>query len=100
MLTVMGGIVLLGVVALVGRMSGSPVQALRVFILLWGAMVLANTWFSVTQADRGFLDQWQERAIGFAVPALVAWLLLWWICRPRRPPEEPAEEDDYDGYHR
>ncbi|ONG59166.1 hypothetical protein BKE38_00390 [Pseudoroseomonas deserti] len=100
MLTVMGGFVLLGAVALIGGISGSVLQALRVFILLWGVMLAATTWFSVTQADRGFLDQWQERALGFAVPALVAWLLALWIGRPPRPPPEPVEEDDYDGYHR
>ncbi|WP_419897651.1 hypothetical protein [Roseomonas sp. USHLN139] len=100
MLTVMGGFVLLGMVALIGGISGGVVPALRVFILLWGVMLTANTWLSVTQADRGLAVPWQERALGFAVPALIAWLLMLWIGRPPRPPPPPAEEDDYDGYHR
>ena len=76
-----GGLVLLGVFALIGwRMGGgapSMVTAAKIFIPVWLAATLWNMWMGVARAGYSVAEELPIFLVLFAVPAAVAGF-LWW----------------------
>jgi hypothetical protein len=99
MLTAMGGFALLGVMGAAGGLSGSGAKGLRVFILLWAVLLLAQGGFALGQDPPILPEPWRDRALGFVLPAGAAALLLRWIARPPRPARDADETED-EGYDR
>ncbi len=79
-LVVGGGLLLLGLCALVGRLIGSPGAlgtAALVFLPLWFIGAAVNMYVGVKKAGYSVADEAPVFLLVFAVPAAVA-LLLWW----------------------
>jgi hypothetical protein len=76
-----GGLVLLGLFALVGwRVGGgaqSMVTAVKVFIPIWLVVALINMWIGVSRAGYSVAEELPILLLIFVVPAGVA-AFLWW----------------------
>jgi len=84
-LVIGGGLVLLGVCLLVGRVTGAPPAAgmaagAAAFLPIWLAAAAANMWFGVRRAGYSVAEEAPMFLVVFAVPAAVA-LLAWWKLR-------------------
>lgn len=78
--TIAGGLVLLGVALLVGRwMGGTPtmVTFAKVFVLVWLAVAALNMWMGVARAGYSVAEEFPIFLVIFAIPAAVA-LVIWW----------------------
>lgn len=75
-----GGVVLLGLFLLFGRLWGgaSPeyANAAKLFIPVWAAVSLTNMWVGVTRAGYSVRDELPILAIVFFIPALLAGLTI------------------------
>lgn len=80
-----GGLLLLGVFALFGRLWGhdaaSVAVAARWFVPVWAAVALINMWVGVTKAGYSVAQELPILAIVFAVPGGIALLLAWRIAK-------------------
>lgn len=80
-----GGIVLLGLFLLFGRLWGgaSPDLALaaRLFVPAWAVIALINMWVGVTRAGYSVRDELPILLVVFAVPAALAGLAIWRFAR-------------------
>ncbi len=85
LMVIVGGIVLLGLFLLFGKLWGGahPELALaaKLFVPTWLAVALANMWVGVTKAGYSVRDELPILAIVFIVPALLAAGIVWRMAR-------------------
>jgi hypothetical protein len=78
---IVGGVVLLGVFALVGwRLGGGPqstMTAAKLFIPVWLAVALINMWLGVSRAGYSVGEELPIFLVIFAIPAIAAGF-IWW----------------------
>jgi hypothetical protein len=77
-----GGLLLLGVFVLVGRLLGggttrSMVTAVQVFLPLWLVVSLVNMWFGVSRAGYSVAEEFPIFLAIFLIPGIAA-ALIWW----------------------
>lgn len=81
-----GGIVLLLVFLLFGRLWGatpfSYSLAATSFLPMWLALVVANLWVGVLHAGYGIRAELPILVLNFAVPAVAAFAAAWHFARP------------------
>ncbi|PZS95168.1 hypothetical protein [Stenotrophomonas maltophilia] len=85
LLVMVGGVLLLGVFLLFGRLwsvgqSQLP-TALIAFIATWLLVTAANMWVGVSRAGYAVREELPILLLVFAVPALLAGLLYWRLAR-------------------
>ena len=76
---VSGGLILLGLCLIAGRVvTGSVVAgaggAVKVFIPIWLLVALGNMWLGVTRAGYTVAQESPIFLVVFLIPAIVAWL--------------------------
>ncbi len=80
-----GGVVLLGLFLLFGKLWGGaqPDYALaaKLFVPVWLAVTLVNMWVGVTKAGYSVREELPILGLVFAVPALLALLIAWRFAR-------------------
>ena len=78
---IVGGLVLLGVFALVGWWLGggpqSTTTAAKVFIPIWLTVALINMWVGVSRAGYSVAEELPIMLAIFAIPAAAA-AFVWW----------------------
>jgi hypothetical protein len=78
---IFGGIVLLGLFAVVGwRLGGGPqstMMAAKLFIPVWLAVALINMWLGVSRAGYSVAEELPIFLVIFAIPAIAAGF-IWW----------------------
>lgn len=78
---IVGGIILLGLFALVGwRLGGGPqstMTAAKLFIPVWLAVALINMWLGVSRAGYSVTEELPIFLVIFAIPAIAAGF-MWW----------------------
>ena len=78
---IVGGVVLLGLFALVGwRLGGGPqstMTAAKLFIPVWLAVALINMWLGVSRAGYSVAEELPIFLVIFVVPAIAAGF-IWW----------------------
>lgn len=76
-----GGIILLGLFALFGRLWGgeTPDYALaaKLFVPVWLGLSLLNMWVGVAKAGYSVREELPVLLVVFAVPAVLAAILIW-----------------------
>lgn len=76
-----GGVVLLGVFLLFGKLWGGDVAGLvlaaEVFIPVWLAIAVANLWIGVSHAGYSVREELPILVIIFIVPVAIATLAIW-----------------------
>jgi hypothetical protein len=90
---ILGGLVLLGVFLLIGRMiavarPGTTRRAALWFLPAWLIVALVNLWIGVTEAGYSVADEFPFLLAVFGIPALAA-LGAWWRLRPAKAPAAP-----------
>ncbi|WP_286068481.1 hypothetical protein [Stenotrophomonas sp. 57] len=85
LLVIGGGVLLLGVFLLFGRLwsvGNSLMPAvLLAFIATWLLVAVANMWVGVSRAGYAVREELPILLLVFAVPALLAGLLYWRLAR-------------------
>lgn len=80
-----GGIVLLGVFCLFGKLwgadSASIALAAKIFIPAWLVIAMVNLWVGVTRAGYTVMQELPILLIVFAVPAVLALIVAWQLSR-------------------
>lgn len=80
LLVITGGIVLLGIFALFGKLWGGELAGVatgaRLFVPVWLGIALANMWVGVTRAGYTVAQELPILLVVFAVPAIVAAIAL------------------------
>lgn len=80
-----GGVVLLGLFLLFGKLWGGtqPDYALaaKLFVPVWLAVALLNMWVGVAKAGYSVRAELPILVLVFAVPALLALLVAWRVAR-------------------
>lgn len=81
-LVIGGGLVLLAVCILVGRMTGGPAQSVTAasalyFLPLWLVAAAINMWVGVSKAGYSVAEELPIFLLIFAIPAAIA-IFLWW----------------------
>jgi len=80
-----GGFVLLGLFMLFGKLWGGTTPdlalAAKVFIPVWLIVSVTNLWVGVTKAGYSVRDELPILLVVFAVPAVVAGILIWRLVR-------------------
>lgn len=78
---IFGGLVLLGLFALVGWRFGGGARGLdvsaKIFVAVWLVAALANMWIGVSRAGYSVAEEFPIFAVIFIIPAAVA-ALIWW----------------------
>jgi hypothetical protein len=78
---IVGGLVVLGLFALVGWWLGggpqSTATAAKIFIPIWLAVALINMWLGVSRAGYSVAEELPILLVIFAIPAAAA-AFLWW----------------------
>jgi hypothetical protein len=78
---IVGGVVLLGLFALVGWWLGggpqSAMKAAKLFIPVWLVVALINMWLGVSRAGYSVADELPIFLVIFATPAIAAGF-IWW----------------------
>lgn len=81
-----GGIVLLLVFVLFGRLWGatafSYTLAATLFLPAWLALMVGNLWVGVLHAGYGIREELPILLLNFAVPAVAAFAAAWYFARP------------------
>ena len=84
-LVIGGGVVLLGLFLLFGKLWGGaePAFALaaKLFMPAWLIVVLVNMWVGVTKAGYSVREELPILAVVFLVPAALALLVAWRVAR-------------------
>lgn len=84
-LTIGGGVILLGLFLLFGHLWGSGDTALtgaaQAFLPAWLILSLVNLWVGVARAGYSVRDELPVLLVVFAVPAIVAGVLIWRLTR-------------------
>lgn len=80
-----GGIVLLGLFLLFGRLWGGTAPDLALaakwFIPVWLAIAIVNMWVGVTKAGYSVREELPILLIVFCVPAVIAGIAIWRLAR-------------------
>jgi hypothetical protein len=80
-LIIVGGLLLLGVFVLVGRILGgtnqSMVTAARLFLPVWLVAALVNMWLGVSRAGYSVAEEFPIFLAIFLIPGIAA-ALIWW----------------------
>lgn len=80
-----GGIVLLGLFLLFGRLWGGSAPdlavAAKLFIPAWAVVSLVNMWVGVTKAGYSVRDELPILIIVFLVPVAIAGIAAWRLAR-------------------
>lgn len=86
LMVVVGGIALLGVVSLFGRLWGGDIAgvaiAAKLFIPVWLAVSITNLVIGVSRAGYSIRDELPILLVVFAVPTVIALVVVWQISRP------------------
>lgn len=81
LLVITGGVLLLGVFALFGKLWGGDVAgiatAAKIFVPVWLVVALANMWVGVTKAGYTFAQELPILLAVFLAPAIVAGITTW-----------------------
>jgi hypothetical protein len=85
LMVIVGGIVLLGVFCLFGRLWGADMSALApaaiAFLPVWLVVVAVNMYIGVTRAGYTVMDELPILGLNFAVPAIVAGIVIWQFAK-------------------
>lgn len=85
LLTIVGGVLLLGVFLLFGRQWGanapSVALAAKAFMPVWLVVAIVNMWVGVHHAGYSVRAELPILGIVFAVPAALAGLAVWFFSR-------------------
>ena len=85
LLVIAGGLSLLAVFVLFGWLWGTSAagmgMAARGFIPAWLAVALLNMWVGVAHAGYSVREELPVLLVVFAVPAVLAFALAWWLAR-------------------
>lgn len=85
MLVISGGIVLLGLFLLFGRLWGGTAPdfalAVKLFVPIWALIALTNLWVGVTRAGYSVKEELPILVIVFLVPAALAGIAFWRLGR-------------------
>lgn len=85
LLVIVGGIILLGLFVLFGKLWGGDmagvVTGAKLFIPAWLLVALVNMWVGVTKAGYTIAQEAPILLVVFAVPAIVAAVLAWQLAR-------------------
>lgn len=85
LLTIVAGLLLLGVFLLFGHLWGADAASLalagKAFVPVWLALAVANLWVGVSHAGYTVREELPILGIVFAVPAAAAALLAWHFSR-------------------
>lgn len=80
-----GGVVLLGLFLLFGKLWGGAepafAMAAKLFVPAWLAIALVNMWVGVTKAGYSVREELPILAVVFLVPVALAALVVWRIAR-------------------
>jgi len=80
-----GGIVLFGLFMLFGKLWGGTTPdlalAAKLFIPIWLIVSVTNLWVGVTKAGYSVRDELPIMLLVFAVPAVVAGIVIWRLVR-------------------
>lgn len=80
-----GGVVLLGVFCLFGKLWGTDAAgialAAKVFVPVWLVIALVNMWIGVTRAGYTVMQELPILLIVFAAPAAIAVIVAWQLAR-------------------
>ena len=86
LLTLAGGVVLLGVFLLFGHLWGANAASIalagKVFLPVWLAVSIANLWVGVNHAGYSVREELPILGIVFVAPAVMAALAIWYFSRP------------------
>ncbi|WP_455296822.1 hypothetical protein [Brucella pituitosa] len=95
LLVIAGGILLLGVFLLFGKLWGGDLSGVvagaKIFIPVWFAIALTNMWVGVTRAGYTVAQELPILLVVFAVPAIVSAVAIWQlgeIAPPHLPPHQ------------
>ncbi len=84
-MVIAGGLVLLGVFALFGKLWGGDVSGMIVaaksFIPVWLVVAIVNLWIGVSRAGYTVREELPILLIVFAIPAIVAAVVIWSLSR-------------------
>ncbi|PKA44133.1 hypothetical protein CWR43_07485 [Rhizobium sullae] len=82
---IIGGIVLLGVFALFGKLWGGDISgvaaAMKAFIPVWLMIAIINQWVGVTRADYTVFQELPILVVVFSVPAVIAAVVAWHVVK-------------------
>ncbi|UNK40866.1 hypothetical protein MNR02_21305 (plasmid) [Shinella sp. H4-D48] len=85
LLVIAGGVILLGVFALFGKLWGADVAGIaagaRLFIPVWLVVAITNMWVGVTKAGYTVTQELPILAVVFIVPAVLAGGLAWQLAK-------------------
>jgi hypothetical protein len=85
LLVIFGGVILLGVFLLFGKLWGGDLAGVaagaRLFVPAWLAVALVNMWIGVTRAGYTVAQELPILFVVFAVPAALAALVAWQLAR-------------------
>ena len=84
-LVIAGGLALLGVFVLFGWLWGASsagmALAAKCFVPAWLLVAVVNMWVGVQHAGYSVREEAPILLVVFAVPAVVAAVVLWWLPR-------------------
>jgi len=84
-LVIGGGIVLLGLFLLFGKLwGGTPPDfalAVTLFIPIWALIAIINLWVGVTRAGYSMREELPILVLVFAIPAILAGVAFWRLGR-------------------
>ena len=82
---IFGGLLLMAVFALFGRLWGHDTAGIAIgvkwFIPVWVVVALVNMWVGVTKAGYSVAQELPILALVIAVPSVLALLLVWQLTR-------------------
>lgn len=85
LLVIFGGVALLGVFLLFGKLWGADAAgialAAKAFVPVWLVVACANLWVGVSHAGYSVRDELPILLVVFVVPAALAAALIWWLAR-------------------
>ncbi|MCW8060453.1 hypothetical protein [Agrobacterium tumefaciens] len=85
LLVITGGILLLGVFALFGKLWGGDfagiVAGAKLFVPVWFAIALINMWVGVTRAGYTITQELPILIVIFVVPAILAGVAIWQLAK-------------------
>ncbi len=85
LLVIVGGVVLLGVFMLFGKLWGGDAAGIaasaKIFIPVWLAVSIINLWVGVSRAGYTVREELPILVIIFAVPAIIAAFAVWQFSR-------------------
>ncbi|KOO75555.1 hypothetical protein [Stenotrophomonas maltophilia] len=85
LMVMLGGVLLLGVFVLFGRLwsvgTSQLPTVLLAFVATWLLVTVANLWVGVSKAGYALREELPILLLAFTVPALLAALLYWRLAR-------------------